>query len=96
MREIATDRSLLHPQIVSPEADEDVRSAVLQLLLETSTYTGECFLNRLTKAIADYFTVDSVYLCELALEVDRYHLLAAHDGATRSRATMGLSATRPG
>jgi PAS domain S-box-containing protein len=78
MRATVTDRDLLHPNSVSSEEDEDVRSAVLQLLLETSTYTGECFLERLTDAIASYFSVDSVYLCELALEVDRYHLLASH------------------
>ena len=78
MRGITTDRDLLHPESVAIEGNEDVRNAVLQLLLETSTFTGERFLNRLTEAIADYFSVDSVYLCELALEIDRCRLLASH------------------
>src|SRR5688572_10529503 len=84
MRGSATDRDLLHSNSVSIEGDEDVRSAVLQLLLETSMYTGECFLDRLTESIATYFSLDQVYLCELSLEVDRCHVIAAHGSKGRT------------
>jgi PAS domain S-box-containing protein len=80
----ATGRDLLRPNSVSMEGDEEVRSAVLQLLLDTSMYTGECFLDRLTESIADYFSLDRVYLCELSMEVDRCHLLAAHGSKART------------